>query len=196
MRRTQTIRTLLYPAILAAAALLLVHAAELGAQSAGANAVYPAQLFQDLDFRYVGPSRGGRVTAVAGHADQPATFYLGATGGGVWKTIDYGASWHNVSDGFFQTGSIGAIDVADSNPDIIYVGTGSDGLRSNVIPGYGVYKSTDAGASWTHVGLEKTGHIGAVVVHPADPEVVYVAAIGNAFGPNPERGVYRTRDGG
>jgi photosystem II stability/assembly factor-like uncharacterized protein len=121
---------------------------------------------------------------------------MGATGGGVWKTDDYGISWYNVSDGFFESGSIGSIDVADSNPDILYVGTGSDGLRSNVIPGVGVYKSVDAGASWTHIGLAKTGHIGAVVIHPTSPDVVYVAAIGNAFGPNAERGVYRTHDGG
>ena len=97
-----------------------------------------AELFDDLEFRYIGPSRGGRVTTVTGHRDAPETFYMGATGGGVWKTTDYGASWENISDGYFETGSIGSIDVADSNPQIIYVGTGSDGIRSNVIIGRGM----------------------------------------------------------
>ena len=156
----------------------------------------PGTLFQDLQFRLVGPSRGGRVTAVTGIAAEPGTFYLGASGGGVWKTTDFGQSWRNVSDGFFATPSIGAIDVADSDPSVVYVGTGSDGIRSNVITGRGVYRSADAGKTWTLVGLERAGQIGAVVVSPVDPNVVFVAAIGNPFVPNPERGVYRTTDGG
>jgi hypothetical protein len=143
----------------------------------------------------VGPSRGGRVTAVAGHVDHPGSFYMGATGGGVWKTTDYGISWHNISDGFFSTGSIGAIRVADSDSRIVYVGTGSDGIRSNVITGRGMYKSTDAGATWQFIGLREMGQIGAVLIHPTNPNLVYVAAIGHAFGPSPERGVYRTTDG-
>lgn len=157
---------------------------------------YSPSLFQDLRYRMIGPTRGGRVTAVAGHAAQPATFYMGATGGGVWKTTDYGKSWRNVSDGYFQTASIGAIRVADSDPDIVYVGTGSDGIRSNVITGRGVYKSTDAGRTWTFLGLRDVGQIGAVLIHPSNPDVVYVAALGHAFGPNRERGVYRSTDGG
>ncbi|MFQ5789225.1 MAG: WD40/YVTN/BNR-like repeat-containing protein [Acidobacteriota bacterium] len=144
----------------------------------------------------MGPSRGGRVTAVAGHRAQPSTFYMGATGGGVWKTTNYGRAWHNVSDGYFSTGSIGAIRVAESDPNIVYVGTGSDGLRSNVIIGKGVYRSGDGGKTWEHVGLTKVGNIGAVLIHPRNPDLVYVAAIGNPFAPNPERGVYRTEDGG
>jgi photosystem II stability/assembly factor-like uncharacterized protein len=136
------------------------------------------------------------VTAVAGAAGEPGTYYMGATGGGVWKTKDYGISWDNVSDGYFASPSIGAIRLAPSNPDIIYVGTGSDGIRSNVISGKGVYKSLDAGQTWTHVGLRATGHIGAVEIHPDNPNVVYVAAIGQAFNPNEERGVFRTVDGG
>ncbi|MEE8192042.1 MAG: glycosyl hydrolase, partial [Gemmatimonadales bacterium] len=160
------------------------------------HAVYPADLFSGLEYRMIGPSRGGRVTAVAGHGDLPGTFYMGAAGGGVWKSTDYGQKWHNVSDGFFRTGSIGAIRVAGSDPNVVWVGTGSDGLRSNVIAGRGVYRSSDAGDSWDFVGLEDVGQIGAVLVHPTDPEVAYVAAIGHAFGPSPERGVYRTMDGG
>jgi photosystem II stability/assembly factor-like uncharacterized protein len=160
------------------------------------NTVYAPSLFAGLEYRMIGPSRGGRVTAVAGIADRPTTFYMGATGGGVWKTTDNGHTWVNVSDGFFQTASIGAIDVADSSPDIVYVGTGSDGIRSNVITGRGVYKSTAAGREWTFVGLRDVGQIGAVIIHPSNPDLVYVAAIGHAFAPSPERGVYRTNDGG
>ena len=160
------------------------------------NTIFEPALFQGMDFRMIGPSRGGRVTAVAGHRAQPHTFYMGATGGGVWKTTDYGATWRSISDGYFKTASIGAIDVADSDPNVLYVGTGSDGIRSNVIVGRGLYKSTDAGKTWTFLGLRDTGQIGAVVVHPTNPDVVYVAALGNPFGPNPERGVYKTIDGG
>ncbi len=149
-----------------------------------------------MRYRMVGPSRGGRVTAVAGHPETPGTFYMGATGGGVWKSTDYGQHWTNVSDGYVHTGSIGAMQVAPSDPSVVYVGTGSDGLRSNVIAGTGVYRSDDAGETWTHRGLRMAGQIGAVVVHPDDPDIVFVAAIGNAFAPNPERGVFRSRDGG
>jgi photosystem II stability/assembly factor-like uncharacterized protein len=149
-----------------------------------------------LRYRSIGPFRGGRVTAVAGVRQQLCTFYMGATGGGVWKTDDCGHAWRNISDGFFATGSIGAIAVADSNPNVIYVGTGSAAIRSNVIQGRGVYKSTDAGKTWTFLGLRNVGQIGAIRVHPQNPEVAYVAALGQPFGPNPDRGVFRTRDGG
>ncbi len=177
--------------------LFLMAGTGLQAQSKPAeNEVYCPDLFKGLEYRMVGPSRGGRVTAVAGHRELPSTFYMGACGGGVWKTTNYGASWECVSDGFFATGSIGAIRVADSDPDVVYVATGSDGLRSNVIIGKGVYKSTDAGKTWTFCGLERTGNSGAVLIHSEDPDIVYVAAIGNPFAPNPERGVYRSKDGG
>jgi photosystem II stability/assembly factor-like uncharacterized protein len=156
----------------------------------------PQSLFRELRYRSLGPNRGGRVTAVAGVPDQPLTFYMGASGGGVWKTTNAGESWQNVSDGFFRTPSIGAIRVAESDPDIVYVGTGSSGIRSNVIVGDGVYKSTDAGRTWTHIGLPEAGQIGAVIIHPKNPDVVLVAAIGNPFAPNRERGVYKTTDGG
>jgi len=153
-------------------------------------------LFKDLRYRMVGPSRGGRVTAYAGHRKQPGTFYIGATGGGVWKTTDYGVTWAAISDGFFATGSIGAIAVAESDPNVIYVGTGSAGIRSNVIQGRGVYKSVDAGRTWSFVGLRDVGQIGDALVHPQNPDIAYLAALGQPFGPNPERGVFRTGDGG
>jgi len=193
LRLATVIVTLPVLTLLGAGSYTGVHAQ---GQEPDPNVVYDPTLFEGLRYRSIGPSRGGRVTAVTGVADQPATFYMGATGGGVWKTTDYGATWVNVSDGYFQTGSIGAIDVADSDPTIVYVGTGSDGIRSNVISGRGVYKSTNAGGSWTFVGLRDVGQIGAVIIHPRNPDLVYVAAIGQAFGPSPERGVYRTRDGG
>lgn len=154
------------------------------------------ETFSDMQYRMVGPYRGGRVTAVAGVESQPSVFYMGATGGGVWKTINYGIDWVNVSDGFFKTGSIGSIRVSQSDPDIIYVGTGSDGIRSNVIIGKGIYRSDDAGDTWRFLGLEKAGQIGALVIHPDNPEICYVAAIGNPFGKNADRGVFKTTDGG
>ena len=155
-----------------------------------------AQDFSALKYRTVGPERGGRVTTVTGTPHYPGTFYLGASGGGVWKSEDYGTTWNNVSDGFFATPSIGAIEVAPTDPNVVYVGTGSDGLRSNVISGKGVYKSIDAGKTWEHIGLEKAGQIGAVEIDPRNHNVAWVAAIGNAFRSNPERGVFKTIDGG
>jgi photosystem II stability/assembly factor-like uncharacterized protein len=159
------------------------------------QAIDPA-LFRELHYRAIGPHRGGRVTAVEGIPDQPSTFYMGGTGGGVFKTTDSGQNWENISDGFFATGSIGAIRIAPSNPNVVYVGTGSSGLRSNVITGKGVYKSTDAGRTWTHIGLAGVGQIGRMAVHPTNPDVVYVAAIGDPFAAGPDRGVYKTTDGG
>jgi len=156
---------------------------------------YP-QDFEALQYRTVGPERGGRVTTVTGTALEPGTFYLGASGGGVWKTTDYGTTWSNVSDGFFSTPSIGAIQVAGNDPNIVYVGTGSDGLRSNVISGKGMYKSIDGGKTWEHIGLKNVGQIGAVEIDPSNSNIVWVAAIGNAFRSNPERGVFKTVDGG
>ncbi|WP_047245332.1 WD40/YVTN/BNR-like repeat-containing protein [Maribacter thermophilus] len=155
-----------------------------------------AQDFSAFQYRTIGPSRGGRVTTVTGTPLLPGTFYLGASGGGVWKTDDYGTTWNNVSDGFFDTPSIGAIEIAHNDPNIVYVGTGSDGLRSNIISGKGVYKSIDGGKTWQHIGLENAGQIGAVEIDPTDHNIVWVAAIGNAFKPNEERGIYKTTDGG
>lgn len=155
-----------------------------------------AQDFSAFEYRTIGPSRGGRVTTVTGTPVLPGTFYLGASGAGVWKTDDYGTSWNNISDGFFDTPSIGAIEVALNDPNIVYVGTGSDGLRSNIISGKGVYKSIDAGKTWDHIGLAKAGQIGAVEIDPTNSNIVWVAAIGDAFKANEERGIYKTIDGG
>ncbi len=153
-------------------------------------------LLRDLRFRLIGPFRGGRSVAVAGVSSEPKTYYLGATGGGVWKTTDAGLSWLPISDAFFKTGSVGAIAVAGSDPNTIYVGMGEACVRGNASNGDGVYKSIDGGRTWRNVGLEQTYHIGAVVVHPRNPDIVYVAAVGHLWGPNAERGVYRSTDGG
>jgi photosystem II stability/assembly factor-like uncharacterized protein len=152
--------------------------------------------FTDLKYRLVGPDRGGRVTAVAGVPSQPNVYYFGATGGGVWKTTDAGRRWDPITDGQFTTGSVGAIGVAESDPNVVYVGMGEVPIRGNVSHGDGMYKSTDAGKTWKKIGLAETRHIGRVRVHPTNPDVVYVAALGHTFGPNEQRGVYRTRDGG
>lgn len=151
------------------------------------------KLFQ---YRSIGPFRGGRVTAVAGVPSQPNVYYFGATGGGVYKTIDGGINWFPVSDGFFKTGSVGAIDVSFSDPNIIYVGMGESPVRGNVSHGDGVYKSVDAGKTWKHIGLSDSRQIGRVRIHPKNPDVVYVAAMGHLFGANQERGVFRSKDGG
>ena len=152
--------------------------------------------FKNLKYRNVGPTRGGRVTTVHGVESQENVFYMGTTGGGLWKTTDFGNNWSNISDGFFKSPSIGAINVFQSNPNIVYVGTGSDGLRSNIIVGKGIYKSVDAGKNWSHIGLEGVGQIGAVEIHPSDPDIIYVAAIGQPFMKSDERGLYKSADGG
>jgi photosystem II stability/assembly factor-like uncharacterized protein len=177
------------------AATCIVCAVAAPGPSEGADSVDP-KLLQGLQFRLVGPFRGGRVVAVAGVPEEPRIFYMGATGGGVWKTTNGGEDWENISDGFFTSGSIGALAVAPSDPNVIYAGTGETCLRNNVSAGDGIYRSNDAGRTWTHVGLSDSFHIGRIAIHPGNPELVYVAALGSAFGPNPERGVYRTKDGG
>ncbi|MDP1570117.1 MAG: hypothetical protein Q8L86_08945 [Vicinamibacterales bacterium] len=165
------------------------------AQADANQAVAPAS-FQDLRWRNVGPSRGGRATAYSGVRQQPNVFYMGPTGGGVWKSEDYGVSWRPISDGQISTGSIGWIEVAPSNPDIVWVGTGSAAIRSNVIIGRGVYKSVDAGVTWRFMGLPNAGQIGTVRIHPANPDIVWLSALGSPFGPNEERGIFKTTDGG
>jgi photosystem II stability/assembly factor-like uncharacterized protein len=163
---------------------------------ASAPAAAPNPQFQDLRWRNVGPTRGGRVTAFAGVRSQPCTFYMGPTGGGIFKTENCGETWNPISDGQIATGSIGSIDVAEADPNIVYVGTGSAAIRSNVIIGRGAYKSTDAGRTWQFIGLKDAGQIGSMVIHPKDPNTVWAAALGSPFGPNDERGVFKTTDGG
>jgi photosystem II stability/assembly factor-like uncharacterized protein len=159
-------------------------------------ATYDAAQWSGLHYRQVGPWRGGRVTAVTGVPSQPNTFYMGTVGGGVWKTVDAGAIWTNVSDGQIPVGSMGAVAVADSDPNIVYAGTGSSKIRSNVSIGRGIYKSVDAGKTWTFAGLRDVGQVATVRINPANPDEVFVAAVGNPFSDSKERGVYRTRDGG
>lgn len=160
------------------------------------TSTFDPELYKALEYRMVGPTRGGRVTAVTGIPDQPFTFFMGGTGGGVFKTTNAGATWVNISDGFFQVGSIGAIAVALSDPNVIYVGTGSAAPRGNISVGNGVCRSRDGGQTWTDVGLPQAGQIGQIRIHPKNPDLVYVAALGHIFGPNPDRGVYRSKDGG
>src|SRR5579863_566923 len=149
-----------------------------------------------MKWRCIGPPRGGRVVAVAGDANNPMVAYFGACAGGVWKTVDGGLYWRCVSDGFMTSSSVGAIAVARSDSNVIYAGTGESTIRLDVSYGDGVYKSSDAGRSWAHVGLRDSKHIGRICVDPRNPNVAFVAALGDIFGPNEERGVFRTRDGG
>lgn len=149
-----------------------------------------------VEWRCIGPHRGGRSVAVAGHPTAAMEFYFGACAGGVWKTTDGGTYWENVSDGFFNTAAVGAIAVSEADPNVVYAGTGESCIRGNVSHGDGVYRSTDGGKTWAHLGLEDTRHIARVRIHPGDPDTAYVAALGHAFGPNDQRGVFRTTDGG
>ncbi|MGJ8733855.1 MAG: VPS10 domain-containing protein [Cellulophaga sp.] len=156
---------------------------------------YPEALYSSMQYRLIGPFRGGRSAAVTGVPNKPNLFYFGATGGGVWKTEDGGRSWGNISDGFFG-GSIGAIEVAQSDPNIIYVGGGEKTLRGNVSSGYGVWKTEDGGKTWSSAGLSKSRHIPRIKIHPKDPNIVYAAVLGNIYKPTEERGVYKSTDGG
>jgi photosystem II stability/assembly factor-like uncharacterized protein len=160
------------------------------------NVVFDPAHYDDLEARMIGPYRGGRSTAVTGIPSKPNTYLMGSTGGGVWKTTNAGQDWHNISDGEFNVASIGAIDVSNSDPSVLYVGTGSACMRGNIQTGRGVYKSTDGGNSWSFVGLPEAGLIGDLVVHPENPQVAYVAAVGHPFSDNEQRGVFRTTDGG
>ncbi|MCO6486054.1 MAG: glycosyl hydrolase, partial [Saprospiraceae bacterium] len=148
-----------------------------------------------LTFRELGPYRGGRSCAVAGVPGQPNLFYFGATGGGIWKTADGGRSWKNISDGFFG-GSIGAIAVAASDPNVLYAGGGEKTVRGNVSFGYGVWRSEDAGRTWQKAGLDSSRHIARLRIHPQDPMVVFAAVMGDLYRPGPERGVFKSTDGG
>ncbi len=154
------------------------------------------KMLNAVNWRCIGPPRGGRVVAVAGDPVDLGTFYFGACAGGVWKTYDGGTYWENVSDGYFKTASVGAIAVSDSEPSVVYAGMGEATIRLDVTHGDGVYRSNDGGHSWVHLGLEDTRHISSLRIHPTNPDIVFVAALGHAFGPNEQRGVFRSTDGG
>lgn len=187
------------PAILIALAVAVVSlggltsAVVVHGQTAGA---YDTSLLSGLKWRSVGPLRGGRSIAVAGSSSRLLEYYFGATGGGLWKTTDGGTTWRPVSDKFFKTSSVGAVAVSESNPDIVYVGMGETELRGNIIQGDGVYKSIDGGKAWTQVGLKETQAISRIRIHPTNPDLVYVSALGHPYGPNDARGVFRSKDGG
>lgn len=156
---------------------------------------YPEDLYSSLDYRLVGPFRGGRSAAVTGVPGEPNLFYFGATGGGVWKTLDGGRTWENISDGYFG-GSIGAVEVAKSDPNVIYVGGGEKTLRGNVSSGYGIWKTENAGKTWVSAGLKNSRHVPRIRVHPTDYNTVYAAVLGNIYKPTKERGIYKSTDGG
>jgi photosystem II stability/assembly factor-like uncharacterized protein len=176
------------------ALLLLIFTLVLGTTFLSGQQYDPGQM-KGMKWRLVGPFRGGRVLAVTGIPGDPYTFYFGGVAGGVWRTNDGGNSWTPLTDKE-PFASIGAIAVSESNPGVIYVGTGESCIRGNISYGNGVYKSTDGGKSWSYIGLKETQHIARVLVNPRNPDIVYVAAFGHAYGSNPERGVYRTTDGG
>lgn len=164
-------------------------------KSKSVNVAYPEELYSSLDYREIGPFRGGRSAAVTGVPGEPNLYYFGATGGGVWKTLDGGRTWENISDGYFG-GSIGAVEVAQSDPNVMYVGGGEQTLRGNVSSGYGVWKTVDAGKTWEKAGLEKSRHVPRIRVHPTDYNTVYAAVLGDIYKPTKERGVYKSTDGG
>ena len=175
--------------IISAIFLLLLSHTQINAQSINEDQ------YDALEYRLIGPFRGGRSAAVTGVPNQPNLFYFGATGGGIWKTTDGGRTWENISDGYFG-GSIGAITVSKSDPNVIYVGGGEKTVRGNVSSGYGMWKSEDAGKTWTSLGLEKSRHIPRIAVHPTDHNTVYAGVMGNLYKPTQERGVYKSTDGG
>jgi photosystem II stability/assembly factor-like uncharacterized protein len=180
-------------------ALLLISVAVIigSTPEVSAQDVVDPSLLSAMEWRLVGPYRGGRVTTVAGVPEDPQLYYMGATGGGVWKTENAGLSWENISDKHFKVGTIGAIAVANSDPNVIYVGTGEKSIRGvTTSHGDGVYRSTDAGKTWKHVGLPDAGQISRIKIHPQNPDIAYVGVQGQIWGPNEERGVYRTTDGG
>lgn len=163
----------------------------------GAFAQTAQEYFKPMKFRNIGPFRGGRSVSASGVVGDPMTYYMGTTGGGLWKTVDAGQRWKNISDGFFEMGSVGAVAVSTYNTNVIYVGMGEHAPRGVMTSyGDGVYKSTDAGKTWKHMGLKDTQHISRIIIHPKNPDIVYVAAQGQLYGPNKERGIYKSIDGG
>jgi photosystem II stability/assembly factor-like uncharacterized protein len=195
-RSPRSLRVLATLATLAAVLVVLTPSSAAGTSAAAPGQTVDPALYSALVWRNIGPNLGGRSIAVAGSTARPNEYYFGATGGGLWKTTDGGTEWSPVTDHKITSSSVGAIDVCPSNPDIVYIGMGEVEFRGDIIPGDGVYKTTDGGATWTHLGLEDAQMIGRVRVDPTNCDRVYVAALGHAFGPNTERGVFRSSDGG
>ncbi|MGH8016509.1 MAG: WD40/YVTN/BNR-like repeat-containing protein, partial [Candidatus Zixiibacteriota bacterium] len=162
--------------------------------SIAAQSINPS-LYQDLRYRNIGPFRAGRTVGAVGVPTQPNVFYIGVNNGGVWKTDDYGRTWKSIFDDA-PTGSVGDIAVSPSQPEVIYIGTGEGLHRPDLSVGDGIFKSTDGGKTWTHVGLADVQQVGRLIVHPTNPDIVFVAGLGHPYGPNEERGVFRTTDGG
>ena len=189
MTRLHRIKSILIVALSALIALSL--------QPVLAKDVVDPALLEAKKWRFVGPFRGGRATTAAGVVGDTQTYYMGATGGGVWKTDNAGISWYNISDEYFGVGTIGAIAVSESDPNVLYVGTGEAPIRGvTTSHGDGIYRSTDAGKTWRHIGLDKAGQISRVRIHPTDPDTAWVAVQGQIWGPSKERGIYKTTDGG
>src|SRR5215468_6301683 len=166
------------------------------ASTAALAATFDPSVFSNLSWRSIGPPRGGRSITSAGSSARPLEYYFGAVGGGLWKTTDGGLTWRPVTDGQIKSSSVGAVAVSESNPDVVYIGMGETELRGNIMQGDGVYKSTDAGKTWKHMGLADTQAISRIRIHPTNPDIVYVSALGHPYGKNEERGVFRSNDGG
>lgn len=173
--------------------IMIVTCGELIAQTSSKTAM---DLFKGMKYRNIGPDRGGRSLGISGSLNRKNEYYFGAVGGGLWKTTDGGLNWLPVTDGQLKSSSVGAVCVSESNPDIVYIGMGETEFRGNIMQGDGVYKTTDSGKTWKNVGLKNTQAISRVRVHPANPDIVYVSALGHPYGPNEERGIFRTKDGG
>src|SRR5205823_1090014 len=155
---------------------------------------YDPALFSSLRWRNIGPNRGGRSIASSGVAKRPDEYYFGAVGGGLWKTTDGGTNWSPVTDNQIHSSSVGAVAVSESNPDLVYIGMGEACLRGNIMQGDGIYKSIDAGKTWSHMGFADSQTISRIRIHPTNPDLVYVAVFGHPAGPNAERGVFRSKD--
>src|SRR6056297_4121403 len=160
------------------------------------NPPIDSSFYEKLEWRNIGPERGGRSLGSAGSPSRPNEYYFGATGGGLWKTTDGGNEWKPVTDGQITSSSVGAVAIAETNPDIVYIGMGEVQLRGSITQGDGIYKSTDAGENWEHMGLKETQAVARIRIHPTDANIVYVAALGHPYGDNEERGVFKTTDGG